>query len=109
MTIRSANAALGVPTRIKPTWRLRFYTATAYRLMKLFRLDRWTRPMAYIELSSRCNALCVFCPYPAIADSDKKLQKMPAATFQAAKENIEKEGFSSVSFTPTTGEIFLDE
>lgn len=70
---------------------------------------RWDQPRIYVELDSKCNALCVFCPYPLLKDAGKKMQKMPPETFTHAVANIVAEGLKIVSFTPTTGEVLLHD
>ena len=72
-----------------------------------FRLTGYS-PGTYLTLSSLCNARCVFCPYPEIADSGSPLLQMSDAVFDAAVKAIESEGERRVSFTPPTGEIFTD-
>lgn len=61
-----------------------------------------------IELSNKCNALCIFCSYPTVrATSSKPFQHMSEATFAAAEAFIDRQQPPYVSFTPVTGEIFL--
>lgn len=62
----------------------------------------------YITLSSRCNARCIFCPYPEIADSGSPLLQMSDTVFDHAVKAIETGGVERVSLTPPTGEIFTD-
>ncbi|MDO8705755.1 MAG: radical SAM protein [Sulfuricaulis sp.] len=65
--------------------------------------------MAYIELSNVCNAKCIFCPYPQIAESDKNLQNMSAEIFAASLKKAMELGYSRLGFTPTTGELFANK
>ena len=62
----------------------------------------------YITLSSRCNARCIFCPYPEIADSGSPLLQMSDTVFDHAVKAVESGGVERVSLTPPTGEIFTD-
>jgi len=68
-----------------------------------------SRNVAYIELSNVCNAKCIFCPYPQIAESDKNLQNMSDETFAASLEKVVELGYSRLGFTPTTGELFANK
>lgn len=81
-------------------------------------LRRWIRslvfrftdyvPIAYVELSSLCNAACIFCPYPVIAGSGKPLGPMAAATFDKILERLAAEQVRFVNLTPTTGELLTN-
>jgi radical SAM protein with 4Fe4S-binding SPASM domain len=68
-----------------------------------------SRNVAYIELSNVCNAKCIFCPYPQIAESDKNLQNMSAEGFAASLKKAVELGYSRLGFTPTTGELFANK
>ena len=68
-----------------------------------------SRNVAYIELSNVCNAKCIFCPYPQIAESDKNLQNMSAEIFAASLNKAVELGYSRLGFTPTTGELFANK
>jgi|GEM_PF-947100 len=61
------------------------------------------------EISSACNARCIFCLYPDIVKSGKRLKNMDKETFDLAIEKIEKSNYSLISFTPTTGDIFMNK
>jgi len=61
------------------------------------------------ELSSLCNAKCIFCFYPDIEKSDKKLERMTDVNFDKALEKIEQLDYSFISFTPTTGDILTNK
>lgn len=61
------------------------------------------------EVSSACNARCIFCLYPDIVKSGKRLKNMDLETFEKALENIKKTDYSMLSFTPTTGDIFMNK
>lgn len=61
------------------------------------------------EISSACNARCVFCLYPEIVKSGKRLKNMDAETFEKALESIKQTNYSLLSFTPTTGDIFMNK
>ncbi|MDY0051615.1 MAG: radical SAM protein [Aliarcobacter sp.] len=64
---------------------------------------------AYIELSNICNAKCIFCPYPSIEKTDKKLQSLDEKTFDRILYFIKSLNCRKISFTPTTGEVFLNK
>jgi len=64
---------------------------------------------AYIELCNICNAKCIFCPYPEIAKSNKKLQNMSEEIFDNVLLYLKKLNIKNISFTPTTGEILLNK
>lgn len=68
-----------------------------------------SRNVAFIELSNICNAKCVFCPYPQIAESDKKLQNMSEERFAASLKKAVELGYNRLAFTPTTGELFANK
>ena len=68
-----------------------------------------SRNVAYIELSNVCNAKCIFCPYPLIAESDKTLQNMSDAIFADSLKKIVELGYARLGFTPTTGELFANK
>ncbi len=61
------------------------------------------------EISSACNARCIFCLYPDIIKSGKRLKNMDKETFAKAVEKIEQSNYSLISFTPTTGDIFMNK
>jgi wyosine [tRNA(Phe)-imidazoG37] synthetase (radical SAM superfamily) len=61
-----------------------------------------------IELSSICNAKCVFCSYPAISLSGRDLGNMTENIFRHAYKFIKDSPTKSVSFTPITGEFFVN-
>ena len=62
----------------------------------------------YLELSSICNAECIFCTYPILRDHGKELMKMAGGHFDRALDLMKKNPRSSVSLTPTTGDILVD-
>lgn len=68
-----------------------------------------SRNVAFIELSNICNAKCIFCPYPQIAESDKTLQNMSAERFAASLKKAVELGYNRLAFTPTTGELFANK
>lgn len=68
-----------------------------------------SRNVAFIELSNICNAKCIFCPYPQIAESDKTLQHMSPERFAASLKKAVELGYSRLGFTPTTGELFANK
>jgi hypothetical protein len=70
-----------------------------------FRVSDWV-PVAYVELTSVCNAACIFCTYPTIAASGKTLQKMPPTIFSRVLERLAEERVTYVNMTPATGEVF---
>ena len=69
-----------------------------------FRITSYV-PIVYVELTSICNAACIFCPYPVISKSGKKLQAMLPSTFDVTVERIREARVQFVNMTPTTGEI----
>ena len=73
-----------------------------------FFLSNLTEPQYYIELSNVCNAECVFCSYPAIRKSGKKLSNINDEIFDRSIEFIKQHKRQTVSLTPTTGEVFID-
>lgn len=62
-----------------------------------------------IELSSICNARCVFCSYPAISQIDKSDQNMTDLTFGQVLDFIKKKPKQAISLTPIVGEIFVNK
>lgn len=68
-----------------------------------------SRNVAFIELSNICNAKCIFCPYPQIAESDKKLQHMSESRFATSLTKAVELGYTRLAFTPTTGELFANK
>ncbi len=64
---------------------------------------------AYIELSNICNAKCIFCPYLTIEESGKKLTTMDNGIFEKSIDYAVKLGYEKFSFTPVTGEIFINK
>ena len=67
------------------------------------------RDVAFIELSNICNARCIFCPYPQIAESGKNLQNMSEDLFTASLKKAIELGYNRLAFTPTTGELFANK
>lgn len=76
-------------------------------------------PLVYfIEPSSICNAACIFCHYPQLRDSGKRIVVAEDATVEKAialvEADIEARGigalgyFPGVSLTPTTGDILVN-
>jgi hypothetical protein len=61
-----------------------------------------------IELSSICNAACVFCSYPAIVRSGKKIGSMSSKTFEEVHRIISSYPTKGISLTPMTGEFFVN-
>ena len=68
-----------------------------------------SRDVAFIELSNICNAKCIFCPYPQIEQTDKKLQHMNQERFAASLKKAVELGYSRLGFTPTTGELLANK
>ena len=68
-----------------------------------------SRDVAFIELSNICNARCIFCPYPQIEETDKKLQHMSQDRFAASLKKAVELGYSRVAFTPATGELLANK
>jgi len=60
-----------------------------------------------IELSSICNANCVFCTYNEIKNSGRNLVRMDDGTFEKAKELMVAMRAKTVSLTPTFGETLV--
>ena len=76
---------------------------------------RWIRdrlgdqPNNYnIQLSSICNALCVFCTYPQLKESGTPQLHISDDSFDRAIELIRKQPRPIVCFTPTTGEVLVN-
>lgn len=67
-----------------------------------------SRNVAFIELSNICNAKCVFCPYPQIEQTDKKMQHMNQERFAASLKKAVELGYSRLAFTPATGELLAN-
>ncbi len=61
------------------------------------------------ELSSLCNAKCIFCFYPDIEKTDKPLERMTDDNFDKAAEKIKQLDYSFISFTPTTGDVLVNK
>lgn len=66
------------------------------------------RHVAYVELSSICNAACVFCSYPILAQDSDRLKQMSGSVFARTLELLLQLGYRQCSFTPTTGEVFAN-
>lgn len=66
------------------------------------------RNVAFVELSNICNAQCVFCSYPTIAQSGKPLRHMDKEVFERALALATSLGYHRLAFTPTTGEILAN-
>lgn len=62
-----------------------------------------------IELSSICNARCVFCSYPAISRINNADKNMTDLTFSQVLDFIKKKPKQSISLTPIVGEIFVNK
>lgn len=62
-----------------------------------------------IELSSICNARCVFCSYPAISRIDNSDKNMTELTFGQVLDFIKKKPKQAISLTPIVGEIFVNK
>jgi hypothetical protein len=77
------------------------------RLHRRFLAPRVRDPHYYVELVNRCNVECVFCPYVAIRDSGKEMTDMSDEHFERSVALIRSSERSSVSMTPTTGEVFM--
>ncbi len=60
----------------------------------------------YIETSGICNLACRFCAYPK-KESAKVV--MPMEMFQNIVNQAVDVGFSHISLTPLTGEVFMDK
>ena len=77
---------------------------------KVFGYKESTSITSYsIELSSICNAACVFCSYPAIVNSGKKIGSMSINTFQEVRRIISSNPTQGISLTPITGEFFINK
>lgn len=74
---------------------------------KLFswRKKRAPRRVAYLELSTICNAHCRFCTYDLLKESGRKGIVMGEDVFQASLDTAIALGYGKVSFTPTAGEL----
>jgi radical SAM protein with 4Fe4S-binding SPASM domain len=68
-----------------------------------------SRDVAFIELSNICNAKCIFCPYPQIEQTDKKMQHMNQERFAASLKKAVELGYSRLAFTPATGELLANK
>ena len=78
------------------------------RLYQSFVVASVPAPQYYIELANRCNAECIFCSYPVLRDQGKVLVNMTDEVFSKSLAMIDQQRCSVVSFTPTTGEIFMN-
>ena len=78
------------------------------RLYKRLFLSSVPNPQYYVELVNKCNAECIFCTYPLLRDRGKPLTDMTDEFFNKMLTLIETERRSSISLTPTTGEIFMN-
>lgn len=65
--------------------------------------------MIELEISNICNALCIFCPWITIKNTDKKFQMMSEVTFDKVLEKISEQSYKIISFTPTTGELLVNK
>ena len=63
--------------------------------------------MIELEISNICNALCIFCPWIVIKNTNKKFQMMSEETFNKVLDKISKQSYRIISFTPTTGELLV--
>lgn len=104
MRVKKLRAAFCRITGIAELYQLKVVRQHARRLF--YRLAGFP-PKEYLALSSRCNARCIFCPYPVIADGGKPLETMSDDVFDAALAALERGG-GDISFTPPTGEVFAD-
>lgn len=66
-------------------------------------------PRSYIELSNICNAKCIFCNYKLIKNTKKQFALMSNEIFNTSLNFVIRFGYKLISFTPTTGEIFLND
>ncbi len=57
-----------------------------------------------IEISSYCNAKCIFCSYPYLAKNKTNLVNMSNETFYKCLEFIRKSKKSVINMTPRIGE-----
>lgn len=62
-----------------------------------------------IEISSYCNAKCIFCSYPKIAEDKSRLVIMDDETFNKSLEYVRRYKFSSIAFTPRVGETLINK
>jgi MoaA/NifB/PqqE/SkfB family radical SAM enzyme len=74
------------------------------------RVDSSVRGALVIESSNVCNAACIFCPYPEIKKySDKQFGNLNFERLKKIREISMKLTDGRVSFTPTTGEFFVNK
>ena len=60
----------------------------------------------YFELTNRCNAACVFCPYP---EMERPYKSMSMELFENTIDQYIEMGGKSVGFTPIVGDPMLDK
>ena len=78
------------------------------RVYKKFFVNHVYTSNYYIELTNRCNAECVFCPYVPLREGGKPLMSMSDDIFEKAIALIKTQKRPSILLTPTTGEIFMN-
>jgi MoaA/NifB/PqqE/SkfB family radical SAM enzyme len=61
----------------------------------------------YVECTNVCNARCVFCYYPKIADTHPRLY-MDVEAFRRVLIDFKAEGGIEIGLTPTVGDPFID-
>jgi len=99
---------------VKFLYKLRFFEYL-YRselvkwLYKRFFVSSFPQSQYYFELVNRCNAECIFCTYPILRDGGKQLVNMSDNHFDKIISIIKQDQRSSISLTPTTGEIFMNK
>lgn len=78
------------------------------RLYKAFFVSWVPNQQYYVELSNKCNAECIFCTYPILRDRGKPQINISDDFFAKIVYLMETQKRSSISLTPTTGEIFMN-
>ena len=73
-----------------------------------FVLSNFPAPQYCVELSRRCNAECVFCPHPVLKQLGQPQVNMNDSVFEKVLDFIESTRRSSISLTPSTGEILMN-
>ncbi|HVP09050.1 MAG TPA: radical SAM protein [Burkholderiales bacterium] len=95
-------------TRIRKNLRARRNLSFRQREIEAHYASKYAVPnRLYVECTNVCNARCVFCYYPKIADTHPR-RYMDVESFRRILMEFKRGGGVEVGLTPTVGDPFID-
>jgi len=95
-------------TRLRKDLRARTNLAWKRDAVEAYYARRYAVPeRLYVECTNVCNARCVFCYYPKIADTHPR-KYMDVGEFRRILAEFKAAGGIEVGLTPTVGDPFID-